>query len=133
MVLNLSGYPQRDNATLQPLVGTPMYSARCAVVDKTNTVVNVIMADHQLYVDPSGNQVMPSASAQIGWTLSNGQLMTRLAVVVAGKVTQVINGDPTTAAVTAGSTIIASPTAQVGNTYNPKTGAFAASVATSSL
>ena len=60
----LSVYQDGGPAAVQATVGTPTFSGRCAVVDQTNTVIDLIMADPTLYSDPRGQVIAHDAAMQ---------------------------------------------------------------------
>jgi hypothetical protein len=53
------------SAGVQAAIGAPTFSGRCAVVDGTNTVIDLIVADPAIYADPRGTTIAHD-SAQIG-------------------------------------------------------------------
>jgi hypothetical protein len=55
-------------AAVQAAIGTPSFSGRCAVVNSSNVVIALIVADPAIYTDPNGNQVIAHDQANIGDT-----------------------------------------------------------------
>ena len=75
IVLNLADHPRRDIETLHTVIGQPVHSGRCVIVDpKTNLVVGVCMADPTLYRPPNGNLLIQHDTAGVGWAHAGGIL-----------------------------------------------------------
>ena len=121
----LATYQTGGPSAVQALIGTPTFSGRCVVIDGTNTVIDVVIADPTLYTDSRGT-VVPNDLAIPGdlWTGSvftrryvevNPLAATALTAIVAVSVQNIATAAPATA----GDILIASTTLNVGSAISP--------------
>jgi hypothetical protein len=125
----IATYQTGGPSAVQSAIGTPTFSGLCAVVDNTNTVISVIIADPALYTDPAGNLVIPSDLARVGDTWTGTQFMRRYVEInpkaataltaIVAVATWPVTSTPTP--VTAGDIMIASNTLNVGGALAPAT------------
>lgn len=66
IIVPIEAYRHGGAAALQALIGEPKHDGRCAVVDHTGTVVDVIIADPDIYSHPDGHRVIVHAQARVG-------------------------------------------------------------------
>jgi hypothetical protein len=64
--LPLDGYVHGGAAYAQAMIGPAAITGRCAVIDANNVVVDLLMADPDIYCHPSGQRVVSSDDLNIG-------------------------------------------------------------------
>jgi hypothetical protein len=107
---------------IQAIIGIPTFSGRCAVVDGTNTVIALIIADPAINIDPRGQSIAHDL-ANMGDTW-NGTHFTRLlaeASFATGKIISISpqNIDAMTVATTGNYLCPVGPTVLLGQTVLP--------------